>query len=477
MGRVTYTAFDILNSIGASYASLNVAIAASKEKEEWQGAVAVLSFSHLSPKDLERLNANLRAQFEPPDSQEFKVLHAVFPAAQGRDLLLQVAEVGKLRLSDLEVSLPQWPNLAGVKSYINPRPSHYRGEGSEFPTFELAVGEHPKSLYRPEVNRIAESHGYGDIYTAIRALLRIDLDASTGYEFLLALPIYARIDNPRWDPAQGIRFDLVRHESISNLSAQVLLSSRDFLSGRKDLKQKAQASRLGTLPLGKAFLSDDSMAAMPEASLADVVCIRLVHRELAELQTEERRLGDYLPVQERNPLAAVLSLFCEQARFEHHFTQPQYEFKKKDVGRGFERSVSWLLSCAGFSTLWLGKDFENLREIESQAHLGSVDIVACHFQKKVLLLVGCTTGVPAHTDIDNLQNLGRELQRRALGRTTYAVKTVIFTSTANLPAISDLANKAGVHLFDSDVLRRLSGEVHGGHTENFLLHLGIPPYL
>ncbi|MFQ5926106.1 MAG: hypothetical protein ACE5MH_01585, partial [Terriglobia bacterium] len=444
--------------------------------EEWQAAVAVLSFSHHAPKEIERMNADLRARFEPPDSDDLKIIHAVFPANDGKDLLRQVGETKKLKLLQLEVSLPRCPNLRETKSYIYPRGSHYRGEGSEFPTFELAAGDHPKSFHRTEVRQIAEIYGYGDIYTAVRALLHVDLDASTHYEFLLVLPIYARIENPRWDPSQAIRFDLVRHDSLSGLSTQVLLSSRDAWGAKKTLRRKTQASSLGRFPCGEAFLREDCIASLPETQLSDMICISLVHAQLGELQVYERGLTELFPVQEKNPLAAVLKLFCEQTRFEHHFTQPKYEFKKH-AAPGFERSVSWLLSCAGFSVLWLGREFENLREVESQAHLGSVDIVACHFQKKVLLLVGCTTGAPSQTDIDNLQNLSRELHRRALVGTSYEVKTAVFTSIANLPAISDLAKKAGVYLFESNLLRRLSREVHGGHAENLLLHLGISPYV
>ena len=71
--------------------------------------------------------------------------------------------------------------------------------------------------------------------------------------------------------------------------------------------------------------------------------------------------------------------------------------KRQSLRTEFEQHVAWVLGCYGFATIVLGTH-EDLVAEETKVKRGSLDLLAYHPIRKLVLLGGCTLNVPKEQD-------------------------------------------------------------------------------
>lgn len=126
----------------------------------------------------------------------------------------------------------------------------------------------------------------------------------------------------------------------------------------------------------------------PDLFPFDYITLELVHRGSFLVIDDDLKTVPLHNVVE--PFFKVLSAFCPIDEFRKMLLKP--ETFENAPEKMFENAVSWLLSLAGFHTIYLGanskatkKSFDVLR-VHDKYHIGSTDIVAYEDNKRVLLV-------------------------------------------------------------------------------------------
>lgn len=177
---------------------------------------------------------------------------------------------------------------------------------------------------------------------------------------------------------------------------------------------------------------------------------------------------------ERNILLSALRVFCNEAELESLLVDPHNTKPRKlGIAPGFELHVAWLLSLFGFSAILLG-DYERLVAPETKAERGSLDILAAHQGRKVLLVVACTMNPPKPEEFSNVRNV-REIVLRDAGfaGTDVRVIPVMFTATRGGP-LCDRNGTECVPIVDADRLKEFLDFVLHGREEPLFEFLEEP---
>lgn len=183
--------------------------------------------------------------------------------------------------------------------------------------------------------------------------------------------------------------------------------------------------------------------------------------------------GGNVAANEQNILLSALRVFCTDVEMESLLVHPHKVTRKLDVSAGFELRVGWLLGLFGFSTIILG-DYEHLVVPETKARRGSVDILAAHRTRKLLLAVACTTAPPKMEDFGNVRNV-REIVLREAGfaGTDVRVIPVMFAATRGGP-LCDRNGTECVPIVDTDRLKEFLGLIWQGREEPLFEFLEEP---
>jgi len=129
----------------------------------------------------------------------------------------------------------------------------------------------------------------------------------------------------------------------------------------------------------------------------DLIELKLIHRDSA-LTLDENRLR--APLQNVvDPFFKVLNSFCSIDEFKKMLLEPENCGKKPD--KRFEIAITWLLSLAGFHTIYLGAKTKatqkksliahDVLRAESGYHIGGADIIA-YKDNEGILLIDCDIG-------------------------------------------------------------------------------------
>lgn len=452
MGSVQLRLKDILEHFHETYGCLCVAACAIFRDAQWVSALTVIRFSYKSPAASEQEIISLQESVGKIDSPAHKILYRIVPIEDASNFLEQTALTGELLIGDLKLASPSLKYLLERSAYISTQGGEVHGDAEQFPCFEFYVGERHQFLYDTGFRLTIQRLGFADVNLAVGSLLGINAIANRSYDLLVSAPIYARLEGLRWDPAGGMRCALIRHKHLAGVSVHAAVSAQDAYGQKRTLKKSSKATVLLEEGQSEDFLCEDCMAFLGDHSLVDWISISVVHDGIGEICSENDLLRKYLARQEKNPLIAITDLFCNRARFGSMLLQPQSE---GDPATTFERAVSWLLSCLGFSVVWLGREHEKMYESGTRVELGSIDLIACHFVQGIVLLAGCTTSVPTSQDIDRLVELRIQITKRVGKIRRFEVLLAIFTSSTELTASRDLAQKAGVLIFSGTILSRL----------------------
>lgn len=249
----------------------------------------------------------------------------------------------------------------------------------------------------------AKRLNYPNIFELIGDALRIEISPRDLKDFECTISDLARIRDVIFCKPSFI----VEIEKISGLrDLQLnLIQKRGGKGGffSNIWRQATPIDESEPLSVGKTHVVKKSLEP-PSLSAFDLIELRLIHRPSALTLDETYRRTPLQYVVE--PFLKVLDAFCPIDKFKKMLLEP--EKCGKEPQKIFENAVTWLLSLAGFHTLYLGR-YDVLRAKESSYEIGSADIIAYEDNER-LLLVDCDIGSVDEKKIQKLVETRQQLE-------------------------------------------------------------------
>jgi hypothetical protein len=152
------------------------------------------------------------------------------------------------------------------------------------------------------------------------------------------------------------------------------------------------------------------------------------------------------------PLYDIFQRFNGQPDLRDMLLKSQ-ELKVKMRGRTcrpdelFERSICWLISFLGFSTIKMDEK-EKLSEPATSAEIGSVDVLAYHETEGIFLIANCSLTTPSREAIQRMRNVAKSIGDDFLKGKVRDVKVAYFTLDENLHALKQEAAMQGVTVYE-----------------------------
>ena len=214
-------------------------------------------------------------------------------------------------------------------------------------------------------------------------------------------------------------------------------------------------------------------ALLSELDPQDFIGLSLVHDRIGIVHNSRFSLKQATPAAYLNPMFEVFKRFCSAADLSLMLTEPGNFVQKvqKDVSRpqrSFEQYVQWLLSCFGFAAVQLGaKEYlygENGAP-GSKMRIGSLDLLAFHAERKLLLLGSCTANPPKEEDYANLLNLRAALMGDLGTAAGIEVALVIFTMAERCLPSNRYSAQDAIAVFDKPRLSQIVEQLNCRNEE------------
>lgn len=237
---------------------------------------------------------------------------------------------------------------------------------------------------------------YSSMEDLIKDALKVD-DLSHAKDFELTISNLAQIGRVTFSKST-IDVEISKISGLKNLRLNVIQSrAKNGGSHYPIWRERITIDEKADIPNGQIYIIEESIQP-PDLLPFDSVSLQLIHWDSA-LQLDET--WERAPL--RNvvePFFKVLGAFCPTDEFKKMLLEP--ENCGKEPEKIFENAIVWLLSLAGFSTIYLGtkiknlekkgeRSFEVVRVQESGYQIGGADIIA-YEENKRLLLIDCDTG-------------------------------------------------------------------------------------
>jgi len=205
----------------------------------------------------------------------------------------------------------------------------------------------------------------------------------------------------------------------------------------------------------------------PDLLPFDHLDFELIHRDSAlTLDATWRKV----PLQNVvEPFFKALDAFCPLAEFKEMLLEPE-KCGGKDPEKRFENAVAWLLSLAGFHTIYLGAkikvseknnlvSYDVLRN-ESGIPIGCSDIIA-YEENERLLLVDCDIGAPDEKKIHELIET-----RRYFENISKDGKLRILPVLCSPKNYGEAAKGLPITIVDKSILESMLEEIAKGYRES-----------
>lgn len=466
------------------YQTIGVRTALIRHEGQWRPICIALRM-YLAPEStVRRRFQSLESRYGKMQSQRFRVAQHCYPFSE-LERLADAFRAGHLMLEGLDVRFDAPKDILGVSGNI-PRAS----EPTDKPVImnwlvlrgsvELLDWRvlHQVLQSDPEILCDAEVAGYSNPYSVVKQLLEVDFDSSTRRSYLwLESDVPARIDSVKASRDRGgivtLKVHITAHQALSNLSCNI----RAPWSGHPLLQQKVLALRQSK---GKDGLRAWSGQIELNPGVDDVD-VELIYKGLGRLSSEGIRPSGLLPTEERNPLFVALTRFCSleqvKALLEHpaaiQISGNVNQVALKNKGRLYEVSTQWLLACLGFRAVWL-HGYEKM-EKDKFDH-GSIDCIAYHESKNVLLLVNCTTGPPDSHELDRQSELQHLLSEEVFHNTAVRLYSVVFTASHRPKVGHGTVVHRDIPIFYQEDIPNLLNLIRIGREMQFLNAIASPSF-
>ena len=254
----------------------------------------------------------------------------------------------------------------------------------------------------------------------------------SGFDVFVAVPVMAKISEAVVCPSDGI-------VKATGVSHPALASFRLFGSfyGNSGAPRERIPFLVEESEWSDAVRGFIGKGHVLTSKIYEYLDLKLVHDELGEVYSHTWRTRELIPEQYVNPLYFLLMKFCSASKLHSlvvrpHSVPPQKTKPQKD----FEQHVAWVLSCYGFATIVLGAH-EDLVAEETKVKRGSLDLLAYHPFRKLVLLGACTLNVPKEEDYSQLVSVRTMLLEDWNGDLPFSCEVVMFTAAPDCPVRSN----------------------------------------
>jgi hypothetical protein len=313
---------------------------------------------------------------------------------------------------------PVWPTLEASVNTIS------TSDASKNPQYKINA---------ESIQRAVSKLGYSGTLDAMAGLLGIKIGQGTpGFDVFVAVPVVAKITDAAIFPRDGIvEATGVCHPSLGSFR---MFGSSYGSTGEPRERIAFQVEDSKSSDTLRRFTS---RGRVPMSKIYDHLEVKLVHDDLGEVYSHTWRTRDLIPEQYANPLYFLLTKFCPPDRLHSlvvrpHSVPPQKTKPQKE----FEQHVAWVLGCYGFATIVLGTH-EDLVAEETKVKRGSLDLLAYHPIRKLVLLGGCTLNVPKEQDYSQLVSVRAMLLEDWNRDLPFSCDVVMFTAAPSCPARSN----------------------------------------
>jgi hypothetical protein len=307
-------------------------------------------------------------------------------------------------------------------------------------------------------NRLAKEFGYEDVNDLIKEMFRTD-DLSPNKDFELTICNLAKIEKTTFNTSSFI-VEISKIVGLKNLQLNVLQGRSETGWDSRTVWRKCYSIDETQAQPTRETLS--LTVQPPEIFPFDNITLKLIHRG-SSLTIDETWIR--APLQNVvEPFLQVLGAFCSIDKFREMLLKP--ETFKNAPEKMFENAVSWLLSLAGFHTIYLGANnkatktsFDVLRANESY-HIGSTDIVAYEDNER-LLLVECDLSGFEEKKIQKLIEI-RDYFQNSCSYKELKMVPVLFSPRTS----SEEDKKKSVAVVDGAVIKSMLEEIAKGDRKS-----------
>ncbi len=425
--------FDHFMSVyGNAYKTIDVRMALAYENQKWN-VFGLHIFIKIAAADKVTEAYNQKVRGRKINANKLKIIQRSIPYAEYQQVKSWLAK-GSIALDDLTVTFHpvQGDSLNGrIDSIdhgsISLSPLNWpviRTSGAlstSNPFYQLIQ----KDL---EIVRDIECAGFVNLDDVIKTSLELE-NIHSQIIFIIDADIPARIESIRADKPElnlnSFEISVIAHQILSNFSVNIT-------SQRRSEKQY-----LAQVEMQKAARSDDnqnwrgSFRISNSLEKDDRIEFTLVHKDIGYIGRSTFLLNELYDDEVRNPLLYALSYFCHL----DDFRKMVHSAKGKPVAdlksdKKYEVTIQWLLSVAGFQTIWLNKH----EELKVDDHLyGTVDCLAYSEKENMLLFVNCTLGNPSEKELSSYREVYYYFADNVFNNRSLMLYSIVF-SNAKSPA-------------------------------------------
>ena len=464
---------DFLGRLEGVYKSIDLRIAAAKSNDIWYNALTVVRFSYKEPKEIEEWQKELGRKWGDVKTENFRIELLARPVDRVSDLCTYLDQ-GRLKAPEINAEFGRGIDLLSLEGRFE-KYGHTKRAAEPYPFFEAFVGQHSPLLEDERVQSEVKSQTLFDLYPLIRELLEIDFSRGTSFDFIVGAPFYARVRHVDFEE-QRCKIQVEFHRDIKTLAVNATVQRGDQYNAPLKDKGRCMINLQQSEELGEYMSLWTGQFELLNATPADYLWVNLIQTQPTALDIEKpsfpTQISQLLESKrpEKAPLVAACRGFLTEDELEQYLLKPveaSWPYKggkNKDSSATFELAVAWLLGLCGFNIVWLGQTkHETLKE--DKVTRFSIDMLASHQESKsLLLLIGCTIGIPNNKDIDNLKSVRRRLLDEVFKDTQIHVKPFVFS------AAPELSNKErdGVKVLDGGDIRSILNYIRQGQIQHAL---------
>jgi len=435
---------NLVTVIGQTLSSIDVRTASVRIGEDWHNVMTIVRTSEMKPEQVKEDIEHLWGEHGPLNTDEFRIDYKVMHIDSWPDLATEFRE-GFLRFDNLRIGYGRSVDLCGSLGYIQLKHNFLLPE-TVWPTLEVSIQTAPVpdasrnpqyKIFTDSVQRSVNLLGYPGPLDAVNALLGARLSQGTiSADIYACIPVMARITEVSLSPSEKI-FEI--KGCCHTLLARGLRAFGYSLGQFEDPRLRTELTLSAD---DKTFKASGPFARRENSEHVEA---KLVHREIGDIFWSRWRVRDLLPEADINPLYLLLKKFCSQDEFTSLLNRPHSvrptRTKPQDE---FERHVAWLLACFGFSTIHLGAH-EDLLAQNTRLKRGSLDLLAYHPHRKLVVLGACTLNVPKDEDYGKLLSI-RSMLFEDSDDLPFTCEAVMF---CGVPGCTPQSNGASVDDFNA----------------------------
>jgi hypothetical protein len=472
-----YTVEQFVKAFGQVYQTIDIRAALIKHEDQWR-TVCVVVRIHMAPENIiKREFQKLKIRYGKMDSPRFRIIQHCYSFSELGQLTDAFLK-GHLKLEDQEIQF-DGKNILAIRGDI-PWFTGSRDKPSvmDWPVLRASsnLSEWRKfhELFQSDLEtlRDVEVAGYHDPYSAIRQLLEADFQSSTNALLVVELEVPARIDAVKAKRTDihtiGLEIHIQAHQALSNISCNVrqkrTTGQRQVLTQQVLSLKPSKAKTIRRKWTGQLELN---------TGVEDYVEIELIDKSIGLLYRQDISPVKSLRTEERNPLFTALTRFCSWEQVKDLLERPDVTQAPKNVeqislknkGKLYEVSIQWLLSNLGFRAIWL-HGYEKMKA--GKYDYGSIDCLAYHELRNVLLLVNCTTGPPDPHEINRQMELQRLLSEETFHNASVRLYSVVFTASHRPGVRQGVFTDANVRIFYREDIPKLLALIKKGKEAEFV---------